>query len=273
MSFDRSAQPRRWSLDRHDNYRRAGRSSPDACSRSASEFLVMVEGMVPASDRKNCQKSSLADSCLDWPKNAVGASQSRQDSHDRTLGIRLPTLTAGSVRPLVWRVTSKNEAFSLGGRPPVVKRSSKVTGKGVRSVVSKRRPSSAIRIADLERELAEAHERQGATATVLQAISQSNFDLTSVLQTLVSTAARLCRTGPAQIFRRDGDVYRFAVSQNATAAYSEIEKQDEVRPGRGTVMGRALAEKRPVQIRDALEDAEYDEKEAARAGNLRTMIA
>jgi GAF domain-containing protein len=107
---------------------------------------------------------------------------------------------------------------------------------------------------------------------VLQAISQSTFDLTSVLQTLVSAAARICRTGPAQIFRRDGEVYRFAVSQNATAAYSEIERQDVVRPGRGTIMGRALEEKRPVQILDAWKDPDYDDKEAARAGNLRTMI-
>jgi two-component system, NtrC family, sensor kinase len=119
----------------------------------------------------------------------------------------------------------------------------------------------------------EALERQTATADVLQAISRSTFDLDAILNSLVNTAARLCNAGPAQIFRRDGEVYRYAVSRNVEPAYREREQKATIRPGRGTVIGRALLEKRPVQIVDALEDPEYDDKEAARIGNLHTMLA
>src|SRR4051794_15277501 len=84
-------------------------------------------------------------------------------------------------------------------------------------------------IAELERRLDErtterdeALAQQTATADVLRAISRSTFDLDAVLQTLVQTAARLCNTGPATIFRRDGDVYRYAASQILEPSYREI---------------------------------------------------
>jgi signal transduction histidine kinase len=123
------------------------------------------------------------------------------------------------------------------------------------------------------RNLTESLQQQTATADVLRAISRAGFDLDTVLLTLVSTAARLCNAGPAQIFRRDGDVYRYAASQILEPGYRELEEQAEIRAGRGTVVGRAALEKRAVQILDAWIDPEYEAKDDAKVGNVRTMLA
>jgi two-component system, NtrC family, sensor kinase len=129
-----------------------------------------------------------------------------------------------------------------------------------------------LEIARLNRELEEASEQQSATSEVLEALNRSAFDLDSILQMMVRTAARLCKTGPAVIFLLEGDTYRYWTGQSITDAYREHEKRAAIRPGRGTVVGRVAMTKGVVQIPDALEDAEYEDKAAARADNLRTML-
>ena len=124
------------------------------------------------------------------------------------------------------------------------------------------------------RELEESLEQQTATADVLKAIGRTAFDLDTVLETLISTAVRLCNaTRGGQIFRRHGDIYRYAASQmSVDPVYLRHEQTTEIKPGRGTLIGRVALENQVVYIVDAWNDPEYAEKDEARVGNVRAML-
>jgi two-component system, NtrC family, sensor kinase len=123
------------------------------------------------------------------------------------------------------------------------------------------------------RDLEESLQQQTATADVLKAISRAAFDLDKVLDSLISTALRLCNARQGQIFRRHGDVYRYAASRmDVDPAYREHEQTAEIKAGRGTLIGRVALENRTVQIADAWNDPDYAEKDEARLGNVRAML-
>src|ERR1700722_98377 len=130
----------------------------------------------------------------------------------------------------------------------------------------------AIENTRLLSELRESLQQQTATSEVLGVISRSKFELQPILQSVVDTAARLCRAEQAVIFRLEGGLYRFAAGQSVDAAYLEIERQTPIAPGAGTAVGRAAITRKVARIDAACADPLVEKKEEAKVGGIRSII-
>ncbi len=130
----------------------------------------------------------------------------------------------------------------------------------------------AMENARLLNELRKSLQQQTATADVLKVISRSTFDLQTVLNSLLNSAARLCQADHSFIFLREGDVYRCASGSGDIPEWIDYLKQQTIRPGRGTIAARTALEGRTVHIPDVLADPEYTFLEAQRRGGYRTAL-
>jgi GAF domain-containing protein/anti-sigma regulatory factor (Ser/Thr protein kinase) len=121
-------------------------------------------------------------------------------------------------------------------------------------------------------DLQESLDYQTAIGDVLKVISRSATDLDAVLQTVVSTAVRLCRAEQAVIFRNEDGEYRYAAGHGLSAESLARERTAVIRAGMGTVVGRAALLGHTVQIEDAWTDPLYEAKDDLHVNRAHSML-
>jgi signal transduction histidine kinase len=104
--------------------------------------------------------------------------------------------------------------------------------------------------ADLQKQLAEALERQAATSDVLRLISSSPGELQPVFDAILSNATRICEAKFGDLYLRDGDAFRMAATHDSPSAYAAARRRSPLRPPPDAPLGLVAITKQVAHIAD-----------------------
>src|SRR5262249_29134569 len=114
-------------------------------------------------------------------------------------------------------------------------------------------------------------QQQTATADVLKVISRSTFDLKTVLDALVESAARLCRADRAAIRLARDNLFHHVASYGFSPEHQERMRREPHGPTEGLV-GHVLSAGKSVHVVDPQADPDPRLAAIARRGNIRTVL-
>ena len=122
----------------------------------------------------------------------------------------------------------------------------------------------AIENARLINETREALERQTAISDILRVISESPTDVQPVFDAIAQRARALCNARFGVGVRFDGELmHATSLFGFSAAAVETIRAAFPMQPERGTLSGRAIQERRTIQIPDLRADPEFTLQELA----------
>ncbi|HEV2039256.1 MAG TPA: GAF domain-containing protein, partial [Casimicrobiaceae bacterium] len=118
----------------------------------------------------------------------------------------------------------------------------------------------------------EALEQQTAISEILRVISSSPTDVQPVLDAIAERAVRLCDAAAASMYLTDGDILRHLASKGPSA--DAISRVDSLPISRDSISGRALLERRTIEVDDMLAaGADYPlSVEIAQRSGHRTVV-
>src|SRR5262249_23417120 len=129
-----------------------------------------------------------------------------------------------------------------------------------------------IENARLLNDLRESVQQQTATADVLKVINRSTFDLTIVLDTLVNSAARLCRAEKANIALLRDNIVDYVAQVGFPTDFLKYMQSLRLKLQRGSISARAALEGKIIHVADVLADPEYTLLDAQKVGGFRTAL-
>ena len=129
-------------------------------------------------------------------------------------------------------------------------------------------------IQESNRELSETLAYQTATSEVLRLIASSPTELQPVFDRIARNAGELCQGQFSGVFQYDGKLIHLVGHHGLTPEGVEgYQKALPRSPNRETAIGRAIAGRKIVQIRDVQKDPDYRPIALDQTGNMRCIVA